>query len=408
MIVLAGGDLVLPDRIVTAGSLVLDEGRITAIDSRDRVEPDGAMIVAVRDCYVVPGFVDVHVHGALGVDVLDGPGSVARVAACLPRFGVTAFCPTSIACGPAGLDAMLTELRDARLAGNGDSARVLPAHLESNFINPEYRGAQPLECIRTPGPCAAELRPAAEVGTPVGTDAFTARQILDVIAAHRADVGIVTLAPEMPGGLDLVKDLVAMGIRVSLGHTGATFEEANEAIDAGVRHATHLFNRMAPLQHRAPGATGAALAREEVCAELICDGFHVHPAVCRVAMATKGAGGIMAITDGTAGSGQPAGSTARLGGQRITVREQAAFLDDGTLAGSVLTMDRAFRMIATQFGGSTVEAAQLCATTPARQLGLFGFGVIADGAVADLTVLDRGFRVARTFIEGRQVWPREP
>jgi N-acetylglucosamine-6-phosphate deacetylase len=407
MIVLAGGDLVLPDRIVTSGSLIIENDRITAIDARHRVDPGRAAVVDVRDCYVVPGFVDVHVHGVLGADTLDGDGSVARIAASLPRFGVTAFCPTSVACSPAALESMLGEVRGARLSRPPGSARVLPAHLESNFINPEFRGAQPLDCIRTAVVAQPDFIAQPSGGTNAA-DEFTARQILDMITAHRADVGIVTLAPEMPGGLDLVRELVSIGIRVSIGHTGATFEQANEAIDAGVRHATHLFNRMSPLQHRAPGATGAALAREEVCAELICDGFHVHPAVSRVAIATKGTAGIMAITDGTAGSGQPAGSTARLGGQRITVRDQAAFLSDGTLAGSVLTMDRAFRMVVTQFGGSIVDAAQLCATTPARELGVIGFGVVAEGAVADLVVLDRGFRVTRTYIGGEQAWTREP
>jgi N-acetylglucosamine-6-phosphate deacetylase len=145
-----------------------------------------------------------------------------------------------------------------------------------------------------------------------------------------------------------------------------------------------------------------------VVAELICDGVHVHPAACRIAIATKGVAGIMAITDATAGAGLAPGSHARLGHQRITVRDQAAFLDDGTIAGSTLTMNRAFRTIATQFGASIVDAAQLCSTTPARALGLTGFGVIALDAVADLVVLDRGFRVARTFVGGHEVWRAEP
>jgi N-acetylglucosamine-6-phosphate deacetylase len=395
MIVLAGGDLVLPDRILTSASLVLDGDRISALDARDRVEPAGSKLVDIRDHYVVPGFVDVHVHGTLGRDALDGDNAVRAIAGLLPRFGVTAFCPTTVACAPASLDTVLGEVRDARVAAHADSSRVLPAHLESNFINPEYRGAQPIECIRM-------------VGGLEGSGEFTGREILDVIARHRADVGIVTLAPEMPGGLDLVKQLVAAGHRVSVGHSGATFEQANEAIDSGVRHATHLFNRMSPLMHRAPGVTGAVLSRDEVVAELICDGFHVHPAVCRVAVATKGVAGIMAITDGTAGAGLSVGSTARLGRHAITVNEHAAFLADGTLAGSTLTMDRAFRMITTQFGLSLVDAAHLCSTTPARALSLTGFGVIANGAVADLVVLDRGFRVARTFIGGREAWRREP
>jgi N-acetylglucosamine-6-phosphate deacetylase len=400
MIVLAGGDLVLADRILTSASLFVDGDRITAIEPQERVDTAGADIVDVRDHYVVPGFVDVHVHGVLGHDTLDDAEAIRAIAAALRRYGVTAFCPTSVACAPLPLGVMLDAVRDARLSPRPGSARVLGAHLESNFINPDYRGAQPLSCIRTSA-AAADHR-----GRVDGD--FTGPDILDVIAAHRADIGIVTLAPEMPGGLDLVATLVAAGHRVSMGHTGATFEQANDGIDAGIRHATHLFNRMSPLAHRAPGATGAALAREEVVAELICDGVHVHPAVCRVAIAAKGVAGIVAITDATAGAGLAPGTQARLGGQRITVGDQAAFLDDGTIAGSTLTMDRAFRTIATRFGASIVDAAQLCSTTPARQLGLTGFGAIAAGAMADLVVLDRGFGVARTFIGGREVWHREP
>jgi N-acetylglucosamine-6-phosphate deacetylase len=395
MIVLAGGDVILPDRIVSAGSVLIDEGRIVAIDPRARVEPAGGTIVDAREHYVVPGFIDVHVHGLLGVDTLDGGDAIQSIAGTLPRFGVTAFCPTTIACAPGDLRMMLAAVRDARVAPRQGSARVLPAHLESNFINPEYRGAQPLECIRTmPG--------RATDGT------FTGLEILDVLDAHRPDVGIVTVAPEMIGGLELVARLAGSGHRVSIGHSGATFDEANAAIDAGVRQATHLFNRMTPMSHRAPGVAGAALAREEVCAELICDGHHVHPAVCRVAIATKGTSGVMAITDGTAGAGLNVGQTARIGGRTITVRKEAAFLDDGTLAGSTLTMDRVFRTIVTQFGLTVVDAARLCATTPARELNLTGFGVIADGAIADLAVLDRGFRVVRTFIAGHEVYGREP
>jgi N-acetylglucosamine-6-phosphate deacetylase len=150
------------------------------------------------------------------------------------------------------------------------------------------------------------------------------------------------------------------------------------------------------------------LAREEVCAELICDGYHVHPAVCRVAIATKSPAGIMAITDGTAGAGLRPGQTARIGGRSITVRDSAAFLDDGTLAGSTVTMDRVFRTIVAQCGLSAVDAAQLCSTTPARQLNLTGFGVIAENAVADLVVLDQRFGVVRTLIGGRPAHPAEP
>ena len=388
MIVVSGGDLILPGRVVTEGSLIVDDGRIVAVESR-RVDLIGAPVVDVTDCYVAPGFIDVHVHGLHGHDTLDGAGAVARIAALLPRYGVTAFCPTTVACGPEDLRGVLHQVREARVAPVAGSARILPAHLESNFINPEYRGAQPADCLRV----AADGQRDGE---------FSGRDVLDVISACRPDVGIVTIAPELPGGIDLVRSLAGAGHRVSLGHSGSDYETAMAAIDAGARHATHLFNRMSPMTHRAPGLPGALLAREEVAVELICDGHHVHPSMCRVAVAAKGADGVMAITDATSGAGLPPGSRARLGRRSIRTTEQAAFLEDGTLAGSTLTMDQAFRNIVANFGGSLVEAALLCSTSPARALGLSGFGVLADGAVADIVVLDRAFRVRRTFIGGQE------
>jgi N-acetylglucosamine-6-phosphate deacetylase len=390
MIVLAGGDIVLPDRILTNASLVIDRGRIAAIETT-RSLPSGASIVDVRDAFVVPGFIDVHVHGIEGYDTLDGGDAIASIASRLPRYGVTAFCPTTVACDPAGLRAVLDQVGRARTGRPHGSARVLPAHLESNFINPDYNGAQPRACLRLPNDDRGEGQ-------------FTGRDILATIESGRADVGIITIAPELPGTLDLVPSLVRAGHRVSLGHSGADFEQAVAAIDAGARHATHLFNRMTPLTHRAPGLVGAVLSYDEVNAELICDGFHVHPAMCRVAIAAKGVHGVMAITDGTGGSGLAPGSTARLGGRSIRVSDQAVVLDDGTLAGSTLTMDRAFRNIVTMFHASIAEAAIMCSTTPARAVGLTGFGVIAEGQAADLVVLDRAFRVAKTFIDGEEIY----
>lgn len=390
MIVVSGGDLILPGRVISAGSLVIDAGRIVAVESR-RIDPEGATVVDASDCFVAPGFIDVHVHGLHGHDTLDGEGAVARIAALLPRYGVTAFCPTTVACAPDDLRGVLHQVRQARVSPLTGSARVLPAHLESNFINPEYNGAQPGECLRT---IADDSR-----------DGFySGRDVLDVIAACRPDVGIVTMAPELPGGLDLVRTLTTAGHRVALGHSGADYDTAIAAIEAGARHATHLFNRMTPMSHRAPGLPGAVLAREDVTVELICDGYHVHPSMCRVAVAAKGPEGVMAITDATAGAGLPSGSVARLGGRTIQVRAQAAFLEDGTLAGSTLTMDRAFRNVVNDVGGSLVDAAMLCSTSPARALGLSGFGVLAEGCAADLTILDRAFRVVRTLIAGHEVW----
>ena len=389
MLVLAGGDLVLPDRILSSASLVIHNGRIAAIESKRHADVPGATVVDVRDCYVVPGFIDVHVHGIHGHDTLDEGEPIAEIAALLPQHGVTAFCPTTVACGPRELRNVLGQISQARTARRPGSARVLPAHLESNFINPEYKGAQPADCLRVVADGRRE-------------GVFSGSDVLDVISACRPDVGIVTMAPELPGGIDLVRSLAATGHRVSLGHSGSDYETAIAAIDAGARHATHLFNRMSPMTHRAPGLPGALLAREEVAVELICDGHHVHPSMCRVVVAAKGADGVMAITDATSGAGLPPGSRARLGGQSIRITEQAAFLEDGTLAGSTLTMDLAFRNIVTKFGGSLVDAARLCSTSPARALGLSGFGVLADGAMADIVVLDRALRVRRTFIGGQE------
>ncbi len=398
MIVIAGGDLVLPDRVQTASSLILDGEQIVAIEE-GRAQPTAAEVIDADGCYVVPGFIDVHVHGVAGYDTLDGGDALARIAATLPRYGVTAFCPTTVACPPDALRAFLDQVRRARVAGPRSSARVLPAHLESNFINPEYRGAQPAACLRVP-PGLDDVQQAdrSDPGEYAGV------QLLSAITVSSADVAIVTLAPELPGGIDLVRSLVAAGHRVSLGHSGADFETAIAAIEAGASHATHLFNRMTPIAHRSPGLAGAMLAHEHITPELICDGYHVHPAMCRVAIAAKGPANIMAITDGTAGSGQPVGSQGRLGGRAIHVRDDAAFLDDGTLAGSTLTMDRAFRNIVTMFRRTLVDAAQMCSTTPARQLGLTDEGRIAEGAAADLVILDGELRVVRTIIAGEQVW----
>ena len=395
MIVLAGGDVVLPGRILPNAALLIDDTRIAAIESHARVDPTGATIMQIPDCYVVPGFVDVHVHGVDGFDTLDGGDGLARIAARLPRYGVTAFCPTTVACTPAALRTMLAKVAESRAVRQVGSARVLPAHLESNFINPDYRGAQPLACLRHPVDQVVE-----------STGEFSARDVLDVIRSARSDIGVVTLAPELPGGIDLIRELVAAGTRVSLGHSGATLDEATAAIEAGACHATHLFNRMRPMTHREPGVVAAVLASDSVAAELICDGYHVHPAISRIAIASKGVGRMMAITDGTAGSGLPVGSRARLGGRTILVTQEAVVLDDGTVAGSCLTMDRAFRIITTAFGLSVADAARLCSTTPARELGMTDRGVLAEGATADIVVLNRAFDVLHTFIDGQEVYRR--
>ena len=387
MIVLAGGDVVLPDRVMPRASVIVDGDRIAAVSPRKSAVPEGATRVDVTGCLVVPGFLDVHVHGVEGHDVLDGPDAVKEVATRLPRFGVTGFCPTSVACSPEALSTFLGAVADARLSGAQGAARVIGAHLESNFINPDYKGAQPASCLRS---IKAQ---ASGVG-------FTGPEILDVISRFRESVRIVTMAPELDSGLELVRQLSAAGHLVSIGHSGATYEEASAAIDAGVCHATHLFNRMTPMTQRAPGVPGAVLESDEVAAELICDGFHIHPSLIRLALRAKGPDRIMAISDGTAGSGLPVGSRARLGDETIIVTERTAVLENGTIAGSVVTMDGVFRTLVRQAGLSVVEAAQLSATSPARQLGLTETGRIEAGFRADLVVLGPDLQVRHTYLSG--------
>jgi N-acetylglucosamine-6-phosphate deacetylase len=386
MIVLAGASLVLPDRIVERGSLVIEDGRIAAIEPRVIDRHHDAEIVNVQDCLIVPGFIDVHVHGVEGVDVLDGPEAVAEVASRLPKYGVTGFCPTAIACAPQPLGTLLSAVTAARAAVRPRSARVLPAHLESNFINPEWAGAQPAACLRT------------YKGGARGN--FSGDDIMRVIAGHRASVGIVTVAPELDRGIELVRDLVKAGHRVSLGHTGATYEQARAAIDAGASHATHLFNRMSSITSRAPGVVGAVLESDAMAAEIICDGFHVHPSLMSMAIRLKTPRRMMAITDATAGAGLAPGTRTRLGDRSILVTDRCAMLEDGTVAGSVLSMDAAFRLLAATLKLPLMDAARMCATTPAAQVGLTDRGAIAEGQVADLVVLTREHHVRQTYLGG--------
>jgi N-acetylglucosamine-6-phosphate deacetylase len=403
MIVLSGADLVLPDRILSPGTIVIEDGRIAEIRAGAAAAAHPHSLFAFHGHYIVPGFIDVHVHGLEGTDSLDDGDAVAAIAERLPRHGVTAFCPTTVACGPDALRRVLEQVRRARETPSARGARVLPAHLESNFINPDYRGAQPVACLRRP----ADALRQRDAGPSTGPGDFDAGDILREIERAAPDVGIVTVAPELDGGLDLVAWLASRQLRVSLGHSGATYEEALAAIGAGARHATHLFNRMPPCGHRAPGLAGAVLQADEVAAELICDGVHVHPAVLRIAIAAKRPSRVFAITDGTAAAGLPLGAHATLGGQRITAGPEAAHLADGTLAGSVLTMERAFQTLVEKVGLSLVDAVTLCSTTAARELGLVGHGLLATGAVADLVVLDARLSVVQTYVGGQLVHSRE-
>ena len=213
----------------------------------------------------------------------------------------------------------------------------------------------------------------------------------------------MTVAPEVGDGIELVRTLKARGHLVSIGHSGATYSQARAAIDAGISHATHLFNRMTPLTHREPGVVGAVLESSRVAAEVICDGVRVHPSAVTLAVRAKSPDRVMAITDGTAAAALPAGAAARLGGRRIIAGPRNATLEDGTLAGSIITMDQAFRMLVNEAGLPLAHAARLCASTPAGQLGLNNRGRLSPGLRADIVVLSPGLGVRQTWIGGQLV-----
>jgi N-acetylglucosamine-6-phosphate deacetylase len=392
-LVLTGARVVTPNAVLEPGTVVIDGDRIVDVTP-------GARTQGPFDRHtIVPGFIDVHVHGLEGVDALTTPDGVREMARRFPRFGVTAFCPTSIACAPHVLRGLFEAIDRARESPEPAAARVLPAHLESNFINPEFRGAQPLACLRHP-PRPVEFGFDAAAAGPNRDGDFTGADILAELDRGRSAVGIVTLAPELPGVLDLIRALVARGHRASLGHSAATYEEGLAGIEAGARHATHLFNRMPPFSHRAPGLVGAVLSNPEMMPELVSDGYHVHPVVARAILPALGRDRLIAITDGTAAAGLPPGSRAHIGNLPITATDTVALLDDGTFAGSILTMDGAFRNVVNLFGMDLVAASRACSTNPARALKLEGLGEIAPGATADLAVLDEKLRVVQTYIAG--------
>lgn len=398
--VLKGATIVLPDRLVPDGAIAIGHDLIEELGNH--AAHGAADVVLDSRWLVVPGFVDVHVHGSLGDDVLDPSAPVRAIARHLPRFGVTAFCPTTVACDPVSLARVLDAVAEARREPEVSGARVLRAHLESNFIAPDFRGAQPLACLRKP----PSGRPGHDDGGSA-PGAFTGQDVRDEIARHAAEVGIVTLAPEINGAIALIEDLVACGHCVSLGHSGADYDAAKAGIRAGARHATHLFNRMPPLNHRAPGLAGAVLEGDAVAAEIIFDGQHVHPAVAYTALRAKAPERVMAITDAASVAGLSVGSTAMLGGHRITAHHDVARLDDGTIAGSVLTMAGAFRMLVRTMGVPVIDAARVCSTTPARELGLDQQGAIEVGAFADLTVLDEDLQVVMTLVGGHVAYTRQ-
>lgn len=356
----------------------------------DRIEGAGPTValrpnlsiptVDCGDCALLPGFVDVHIHGSGGWSVMDGAEAVARISQYLPRFGVTSWLPTLT---PRPTLAELAEVMAAvQEAQAGAGAEILGVHLEGPFLSPKRPGALRSEWFR---PASVE-------------------ELDRILAAGAGQVRLMTLAPELPGGIALVRELVARRVVASIGHTDATHRQALEAIAAGVSHATHTYNAMRGFQHREPGVVGAVLTADAVRGELIADGVHVDPLAMRLLIRAKGPSRVVLITDAVAPAGLGDGEY-EFDGRPITVRDGKATLADGTIAGSVATFDGNVRRIVQEVGASLQAAALMASTAPAQAIGVADRkGQIAGGRDADLVALDSDLRVRLTIARGQIVY----
>jgi N-acetylglucosamine-6-phosphate deacetylase len=363
----------LVDGNLVRGALVLDEGRIAEV----RLGDVGALPETRLDAELIsPGLVDLQVNGGFGLEVGGDAAALRALAARLPSTGVTTFLPTAVSTGPADYRAVAAAFASARGAAG---ARMPGLHLE--------------------GPLLAPARAGAHRGDAIAAAGATLDDVLDDLLAAGV-LRLITIAPERPGALALIRRLTQAGVVVSVGHTDATFEQTVAGIDAGATLATHLWNAMSPLHHRAPGAVGAALADDRVTVMLIADGIHVHPAVLHIALRGKGPGRVALVTDAIAAAAAPPGRYA-LAGVEVVSDGQSARLADGTLAGSTLTMDRAVRMMAGLAGARLEDALAMASTVPAAAIGLADSGRIAVGQAADLTLWSAAMEVTATLIGGK-------
>jgi N-acetylglucosamine-6-phosphate deacetylase len=379
------GDLVTPSGLIPSGSLVIDDtGHIAEITSCRTSPPRDADIEATGQ-WVLPGFLDLHVHGGGGADFMHGtPGAVERVLQTHARFGTTGLLATTLTASREDTDAALKAVRLVQEAGNTTAgARLLGVHLEGPYLCRARRGAQPEAYVRPPD----------------------VEEFLHWVSLSGNLVRQITLAPELDGAEVLIRTARSYHINVSLGHTDANAEQTTAAAEWGANQATHLFNAMPPLHHRRPGAAGAALALSEIITEIIADGVHLHPQIVRLALAAKGPHGAVLITDAIEGTAMPDG-VYKLGGFPVTVADGTASFTDGTLAGSVLTMNRAF-LNALRFADLSPQiAAGYASTNAARQLGLSDrLGSLEVGKEADLVVLSPDTaEVSCTMVAGRVVY----
>jgi N-acetylglucosamine-6-phosphate deacetylase len=354
-----------------ADSLLVDGDVIAWVGQGAPPQRPDEEVVAGPGETIAPGFVDLQVNGYAGHDAAAGAESIAALSKALPSSGVTAFLPTLIS-APVEVGAAFAAAVGA--AAEAQGARVLGAHIEGPFLNPSFRGAHLREHLAEPTP-----------------------HNVDVIEAARPR--LVTVAPELPGALAAIERLHRAGIVVSAGHTGADFEQGRKAVAAGVRFATHVYNAMPPVHHRRPGIALALILDRRVTVGLIADGEHVHRAVCEQLVRVKGSSRIALTTDQTSAAGAPPG-TYELSGRPVESDGRVVRLKDGTLAGSAASMPDLLHLMARLPGMSAARAISFASAVPARVLGEARLGRLAEGACADLVVLDSDLRVRLTMIRG--------
>ena len=362
------GRIVTPAGVVDGSLHIGSDGRIAAVEgpylAAERVREPGAPLL-------LPGFVDLHVHGGGGRDIMEGGDAALNVAPRHAEHGTTALLATTMTAPMDDLRTSLAPIGELCRAGAPGAARVLGVHLEGPYINAGKLGAQP------------------PYARPVSLDELKA---LDALAPVR----LLTHAPEVPGNMEAIPLLAAAGFRVQVGHTLGSYEQGVQALEQGALGFTHLFNAMTPLHHRMPGMVGAALAHAQY-AEVIPDLLHVHPGAIRAALRSIPC--LYCVTDSTAATGMPDGEY-RLGRQAVTKCLGGVRLPDGTLAGSTLTMDRALRNLVDVVGVELQDAVRRVSTFAAEFLGVTDRGRLAPGAWADVVVLDRDLRVQEVFVEG--------
>ena len=362
-----------------SGRLIIREGQIVQVDfsPASSLEAD----FDFGEAYITPGLIDLQLNGGLGFDFTQQPETVDIVAETLPKWGVTSFLPTFITAPIETYHTALQYLRDRQPAKS--AAHALGAHLEGPYLNLDFRGAHDRNFIREPS--LGELNRLLAYDT----------------------LKFITLAPEEPGSLELIRLAAAHGILIAAGHSGATYEQGLAAFEAGATCATHLFNAMPPLHHRKPGLVGAVLENPNVTANLIVDGIHLHPAVVRLIYRLKGWQRVCLVTDAMAGLGMAPGRY-ELAGQAVIVDEKSARLADrDTLAGSILTLNDALRNMVEFSGCPPHEAVNMATLNPARLLGIADQkGCLQAGFDADIAVFSPDFEPLLTIVGGAVVFPK--